>query len=169
MTNTVPDAGKGGRNMKLIALMFLLTFALGGGAGIYSYSAFGPGFQADAENAKKEDESEAPLEKKSLEIGRITMTLQDGLGGKPRHLLINPIVVIEAAGGELAEDDKDPAAALKPVLRDSFVEYLSQLTVREVSGSAGMSLVRKELARRASAHLENETVTGVLFQDFVIQ
>lgn len=113
--------------------------------------------------------AEAPLEKKSLEIGRITMTLQDGLGGKSRHLLINPIVVIEAAGDELAEEGKDPAAALKPVLRDSFVEYLSQLTVREVSGSAGMSLVRKELARRASAHLENETVTGVLFQDFVIQ
>lgn len=53
MTNTVPDAGKGGRNMKLIALMFLLTFALGGGAGIYSYSALGPGFQADDESAKK--------------------------------------------------------------------------------------------------------------------
>lgn len=168
MTNTVPDAGKGGRNMKLIALMFLLTFILGAGAGIYSYSAFGPDFEADVADAKNEEDGATPLEKQSLEIGRITMTLQDGLGGKPRHLLINPIVVIEADEEE-AESEKDPAAALKPVLRDSFVEYLSQLTVRDVSGSAGMSLVRKELARRASAHLENKTVTGVLFQDFVIQ
>ena len=55
------------------------------------------------------------------------------------------------------------------VLRDSYVEYLSQLKLSEVEGSAGMSTIRAELLRRARALYPKDAIKEVLLQDFLVQ
>ncbi|MBR9862832.1 MAG: hypothetical protein GYB24_05250 [Rhodobacteraceae bacterium] len=158
MTDSPPDVAKSGKGMKLIAVLLLAGFVAGTVAGVFAYKAMAPTQTEKVEVVEK-------VNMVQVDVGRITLSLQAGNGGIQRHLLVNPIVLLEETDSEdgLSSDE------MKALLRDSFVEYLSQLSVRDVSGSAGMSIMRSELKRRAAARLEDRTVSRILFQDFVIQ
>lgn len=158
MTDSPPDVAKSGKGMKLIAVLLLAGFVAGAVAGIFAYKAMAPTQTEKVEVVEK-------VNMVQVDVGRITLSLQAGSGGIQRHLLVNPIVLLEDTDSE----DGLSADEMKALLRDSFVEYLSQLSVRDVSGSAGMSIMRSELKRRAAARLEDRTVSRILFQDFVIQ
>lgn len=161
MTDSTSGTVKSGRSMKLIVVLIALAFVLGVGAGVYAFKLMAPATEQKAEMIHEETK----VNMVQIDIGRITLSLQDGNGDIQRHLLINPIVILEETDAEegLSADE------IRALLRDGFVEYLSQLSVRDVSGSAGMSIVRRELVRRAAARLDDRTVSRVLFQDFVIQ
>lgn len=144
--------------MKLIAVLLLVVFVLGIAAGFFAHKSLSPTETVQVEVVEK-------VNMVQVDVGRITLSLQAGSGAIQRHLLVNPIVLLEESDAE----DGLSLGEMKALLRDSFVEYLSQLSVRDVSGSAGMSIMRSELKRRAVARLEDRTVSRILFQDFVIQ
>lgn len=158
MTDSPPEIAKRGMGMKLIGILLLVVFILGIAAGVFAHKSLSPMQSEKVEVVEK-------VNMVQVDVGRITLSLQAGSGAIQRHLLINPIVLLE----ETESEDGLSVGEMKALLRDSFVEYLSQLSVRDVSGSAGMSIMRSELKRRAVARLEDRTVSRILFQDFVIQ
>lgn len=105
-----------------------------------------------------------------LAIGRITVNIAatGALGEKKnRFLVIEPTLVYDL-GYDTLEGSKG-MAVLQPAIRDSFIEYLSQLHENDVYGSAGLSELRSELLRRARLASDSEAPLNILLQDFVLQ
>lgn len=60
-------------------------------------------------------------------------------------------------------------AAKTPFLRDAFLEYLRQLTDRDLDGTLGLSTAKAELLKRARAVVGGDAPREVLIGDLVIQ
>ncbi len=170
MAEEAPAPKKSGPKFKLLLILVLVSFLGGAGAGVLAWTNMSVDAASDDHDAKNDDHEVAETHHVQVDVGRITLVLQTGEATDTRHLLVNPVVVLELeeedAGSHGAPLDTSDTRA---ILRDAFIEYLSQLSVRDVTGSAGMSLVRHELKRRAVAHLGDHSVSEVLFQDFVVQ
>lgn len=54
-------------------------------------------------------------------------------------------------------------------LRDSFQDYLRQLTERDLQGSHGLATVKNELLRRARSITESEAPRELLVSDLIVQ
>lgn len=166
------DKKKSGSGKILLAAC-LCVFGFGAAGGLYAYQSFGPeaeayaAAEAAAGHAKNKDGHGAhgspALEKATIDLGRIALSLDAG-GNAARRLLVAPVIRLE--GPAFEEDDE---IAAKQVLRDGYIEFLSQLSVRDTAGSAGLSYIRTEMKRRAAALLPDHEVEQILFQDFVIQ
>lgn len=105
-----------------------------------------------------------------LPLGRITVNVaaSGALSEKrSRFLVIEPTLLYVAAENS-GKDSTDMASHL-PAIRDSFIEYLSQLHENDVYGSAGLADLRAELLRRARLVTGSDAPTGILLQDFVLQ
>jgi flagellar basal body-associated protein FliL len=163
---------------KAILATALIAFLLGGGAGGYvALTKLRPATPVAGaeEDAKKETTHsiEGHDGANIIQVNRITLTLEMTGSGASRSLLVTPIIVVHPKKDAAIEDkhgsSDDVFSEMVPELRDNFIEYLSQLEPRDLTGSAGMSMLRAELKRRADAILENYDVDKVLFNDFVIQ
>ena len=105
-----------------------------------------------------------------LPIGRITVNIEasTGIGDKrSRFLVIEPTLVYDSQFDTLSTSGG--MAQLQPAIRDSFIEYLSQLHENDVYGSAGLAELRSELLRRARLVSQSEAPVNILLQDFVLQ
>ena len=163
---------------KPILVTALIAFLLGGGAGGYvaltAFPAISGQEVADV-NAKNENTQsiDSHADANIIQVNRITLTMNSSGGEKARSLLVTPVLAVHPTG-EAEEDDGHGSSdavfsEMVPELRDNFIEYLSQLEPRDLAGSAGMSMLRAELKRRANAILDGYSVDKVLFSDFVIQ
>lgn len=110
----------------------------------------------------------APIER----LIRISMTVAYDADALARHAA--------ASGGEAAEGGggghgggEAPAAggldAMTPHLRDVFLDYLRQITTRDLDGSLGFATVKAELLKRAKAVLGPDVPREVLIRDLVVQ
>ncbi|MFD2739539.1 flagellar basal body-associated protein FliL [Sulfitobacter aestuarii] len=150
----------------------LVAFLAGGGLGAYAWQALGPGFAPAQDPAAAP--SDAPGKPASarieFELGKTTVALGLPPGERPRYLMIAPVVVFSFTDPKVIDGvEKDPLPGAAAVLRDGFVEYLSQLHLREAEGSAGIVRIRSELLRRARALYPENDVREVLLQDFLVQ
>ena len=73
----------------------------------------------------------------------------------------------------LAYDDKaegaDQVEARKLYMRDSFQDYLRQMTERDLQGTIGLVTLKAELLRRARAITESEAPREILISDLIVQ
>ena len=73
----------------------------------------------------------------------------------------------------LVYDESQPGARnveeRKPYLRDSFQDYLRQLSERDVQGSAGLATLKAELLRRARTISGSEAPQDILISDLIVQ
>lgn len=67
------------------------------------------------------------------------------------------------------EDAAGRGAARLVHLRDAFTDYLRQLDERDLSGSAGLALLRADLLHRARVVLGPDAPLEVLVSDLVVQ
>lgn len=174
MTDAAPP-GKTprGRRWLLAAGLVAVTFVLGAAAGVYAAGFLGQG----------EDKPESPMAepvphaeqtgRMELAVGRIAVVIPSDQGSKRLHMLISPLVVAHSPTGspDAGHGAADAEAGTGPVaeLRDTFIEYLSQLREAEVRGSLGLVTLRAELLRRARAVAPELNASAVLIQEFVIQ
>ena len=177
MTDVAPPAkASRGRGPMLLVAVVAVVFAIGISAGFFAGGLFGrdeaPHEVAEAEPEPAEDTST----RVEVDVGRITVVIPaDDPRGGTLHLLITPLVVGHFEGepaeesGHGAPADEEAAPGPVPELRDSFIEYLSQLHETEVRGSAGLLNMRAELLRRAKAVAPDLNASAVLIQEFVIQ
>lgn len=63
----------------------------------------------------------------------------------------------------------DQVEARQLYMRDSFQDYLRQLTVRDLQGSLGLASLKAELLRRARAISGTDAPTEILVSDLIIQ
>ncbi|MAQ86017.1 MAG: hypothetical protein CMH12_22950 [Maritimibacter sp.] len=170
MADEAPAPKKSGPKIKLLVILVLVSFLGGAGAGVLAWTNMGLNAASEVDDAKNHTPEVAESHHVQIDVGRITLVLQTGETTDTRHLLVNPVVVLDLGSEDSGSHDAPTSNSdTVAVLRDVFIEYLSQLSVRDVTGSAGMSLVRGELKRRATASLSDQTVSEVLFQDFVVQ
>ncbi len=73
----------------------------------------------------------------------------------------------------LVYDNKIPGAEhveeRKVYLRDSFQDYLRQLSERDVQGTAGLTILKAELLRRARAVSGSQAPQDILISDLIVQ
>lgn len=81
-----------------------------------------------------------------------------------RFLKLNLALVYDdaAQGAERVE-------ARKIYMRDSFQDYLRQLTERDLQGSMGLVTLKAELMRRARAITESDAPQDMLVSDLIVQ
>ncbi|RMG17016.1 MAG: flagellar basal body protein FliL [Deltaproteobacteria bacterium] len=68
-----------------------------------------------------------------------------------------------------SEKDKAVVEQRRPLIRDIFISYLSDLTVEELKGSDGIARMKEELLRRCDKHLPGRPVRAIYVTDFVVQ
>ncbi|MGI3170986.1 flagellar basal body-associated FliL family protein [Pseudooceanicola sp. C21-150M6] len=73
----------------------------------------------------------------------------------------------------LVYDEAQPGAKhveeRKTYLRDSFQDYLRQLSERDLQGSAGLAILKAELLRRARTISGSEAPQEILISDLIVQ
>lgn len=81
-----------------------------------------------------------------------------------RFLKLNAALVYDGAapGATLIEERK-------LFLRDSFQDYLRQLSERDLQGSIGLAVLKGELLRRARAISESQAPQEILISDLIVQ
>lgn len=168
MTDTSNESGskKSKKRFGLPLLIGAAVLMLGaGGAAQYVTASTG-------DSATKVVAEVAPPVRHELEIGRIIVNVRPGsAGSKISHLVIDPVLEYEAPAteGEADEGAENDIAARKSHFRDAFIDYLANVSEVEVTGSAGMSVVRSELLRRARLVAGNEAPRAVLLQEYILQ
>ncbi|MEI4485511.1 flagellar basal body-associated FliL family protein [Frigidibacter sp. MR17.14] len=71
-------------------------------------------------------------------------------------------------GGEAAPGPQGVDAMI-PHLRDVFLDYLRQITTRDLDGSLGFATVKAELLKRAKAVMGPDVPREILIRDLVVQ
>lgn len=164
MTDTSNESGskKSKKRSGFLLLIGAAVVMLGaGGAAQYVTASTG--------NSATTADVVEPVIRHELEIGRIIVNVRPGANGsKVSHLVIDPVLEYEApAAGEGAAGDA--ISSRKSHFRDAFIDYLANVSEAEVSGSAGMSVVRSELLRRARLVAGNDAPSAVLLQEYILQ
>lgn len=165
MTEITADTPPRRRKFAVLALVGVI--ALGGICGMAAPFIFAQNHEASAAT----DPVQMQPAIRHLPIGRIAVNLRpiDADRTGARHLIVDTILTYDVnrlsagAGGDAGLEDQ------QPYLRDAFNEYLSNLTKDEVSGSSGMSRMRNELLRRATAVVGNDAPQAILIQDYILQ
>ncbi|WP_411839734.1 flagellar basal body-associated protein FliL [Paracoccus sp. ME4] len=166
MTDITNDSGtkRPKRRFGFLMLIGTAVVMLGaGGAAQYVTASTGDG------PVSGHAEAAAPV-RHELEIGRIIVNVRPGANGsKVSHLVIDPVLeyVTHATDGETV--DESAIASRKSHFRDAFIDYLANVSEVEVTGSAGMSVVRSELLRRARLVAGNDAPSAVLLQEYILQ
>lgn len=165
---TAPEGGKskknGRRALMLIGGAVLLVVGLATGAGIWRMQN-PPGEAGKTIEASQPDAGQA-----HLQIGRITVNVAaaGALSEKrTRYLVIEPTLLYRAEYDE--RPDGLRMEQHRAALRDSYIEFLSQLHENDVYGSAGLAELRAELLRRARLVSQSDAPISILLQDFVLQ
>ncbi|WP_212522775.1 flagellar basal body-associated FliL family protein [Actibacterium sp. MT2.3-13A] len=81
-----------------------------------------------------------------------------------RFLKLNLALVYDANA-----EGADRIEARKLYLRDSFQDYLRQLTERDLQGTMGLVTLKAELLRRARAITDSEAPQELLVSDLIVQ
>ena len=161
------QGGKSRANKRWFVLggIGVLLVGIAAGAGIWRMQK-----PSETETVISSDLRSGEIGQSQLPIGRITVNVAAAvaLGEKrTRYLVIEPTLVY-ASEFDTASTNGG-MAELQTTLRDSFIEYLSQLHENDVYGSAGLAELRAELLRRAKLVSQSEAPMNILLQDFVLQ
>ncbi|MEM9475687.1 MAG: flagellar basal body-associated FliL family protein [Pseudomonadota bacterium] len=170
-------APKSRRKLILAAAAVLVLVALGGGG--YVFLSSGPSeemAEKPKETQKKKAEDKpmddgtaaavnqqyavAPFKEIIVNISSITINGQ----ASSRFLKLNIALVYDpnAEGAERIEERQI-------YIRDSFVEFLRQVTERDLNGSAGLAFLKSELLHRVRLLAESDAPKDLLIADLVIQ
>ena len=177
------DAPKPKSKRRLIIVAALGLVVLGAGAGGYFFLMPGEDKMADAEKPKKKEEAVAKEkmaegEKKKEKSGDSTQHVVAPF----KEIIVN-ITSITARGEATSrflklnlsmvyDPNMEGAERLSErqiFIRDSYIDFLRQLTERDLSGSAGMAQLKGELLHRARRLAETDAPQEILIADMVIQ
>lgn len=71
---------------------------------------------------------------------------------------------------ELSDNDVlSRVQKLQPRIEDMFTVYLSELRIEDLSGSAGIYMLKEELRKRVDLILQSDGVEDILFKQLLIQ
>lgn len=168
---TAPPIGAKKKSRKLLMLALASGVLLGaaGGAGIWYKFDYVKSVIADHTGAKKPKAPVSSLQE--MPIGKIMVQIKDPEAKSKHHMLLELVLVYDPTLDD--EPQIKGQADLMPgrhaQIRDSFIEYLSQLTMKESQGTSGLATIRTELLRRARLVSGNDAPQAILIQDFVLQ
>ncbi|MEL6312490.1 MAG: flagellar basal body-associated FliL family protein [Pseudomonadota bacterium] len=170
-------ARKPRRKFVLVAVAVIAVAAIGVGgyfmlgAGPDEDMAEKPG-EAESEHAEenamgdgeaaaiKEKYAVAPFKEIIVNISSITINGQ----ASSRFLKLNIALVYDPTA-----EGAERIAERQIYIRDSFVEFLRQVTERDLNGSAGLAFLKSELLHRVRLLSESEAAKDLLIADLVIQ
>jgi len=158
--------GKG----RIAAILIMAASILGAGSGVTSYIVFTGPSEASTTISGEQPVTSSRAE---LPLGRIAINLrqQEGRSSRASHMVIDMVLEYDPGQDVAAPEGSttDAMTARHARLRDSFIEYLTQLSEAEVAGSSGLSAMRGELLRRARVVAGNDSPKALLIQDYILQ
>jgi len=86
-----------------------------------------------------------------------------------RYLRVKLLIVVDEANQKSVKELVDKQ---KPFLKSWLISYLSDQSLQEVSGAAGVNRIRREVRDRFNAQLSPdgaEFIEDILFDEFVVQ
>lgn len=153
----------GTKKMMMITGGGLLLVLLGGGGGAYFLLA-GHAEKASTKVASA-DAPQIPLvppQVTFMDMPDIVVNIQTA-DGSTAYLKLSVALELQAA------DEKPGLTALMPRVVDQFQEYLRELRVDDLRGSAGVMRVKEELIRRVNAAAAPYSVRDVLLKEMIVQ
>lgn len=165
-TESQTEKGKAKSRWRWIMIggLVVLLGGVAAGAGIWRMQNPTPP-QGKTVTANLADEGQA-----LLPLGRMTVNVAAAAAltdRRNRYLVIEPTLLYAANFDSREGEDK--METYQAALRDSFIEFLSQLHENDVYGSAGLAELRSELLRRARLVTQSDAPISILLQDFVLQ
>ena len=163
------------RILFIMGAIVLALLGTGGGAVV----AIGPANVLGMISGPKE-----PTEEEALASADEAPAEEEGEGGADDVLLLDDMIInlvrIEGAVNRYARVriaivyDRETLGigtleAKRAHLRDSFNDYLSQMTERDLQGTFGLVSLKEELLRRARVVAGQKAITDVLVTDLVFQ
>lgn len=86
-----------------------------------------------------------------------------------RYLRVKLLLVVDAA---FEKSVNDAVSKSKPLLKNWLIGYLSDKSLQDVSGAAGVNRLRREIWREFNAELfpdGSEKILDIFFEEFVVQ
>ena len=156
-----PAEKKPGKKRKLGWILICVVSILAGAA---APLAFGAGKLFSSNKAKPAEVEDEPV---TVSFGDVAVNLAEGRMG--RYLRVKIVIQIQAA--EQADFNKR-LDKRKPILRDWLIAHLSGKMLKDVSGSASVKRIQREIQERFEEVLYPEGEAKpfeVLFEEFVVQ
>ncbi|MDX1917287.1 MAG: flagellar basal body-associated FliL family protein [Rickettsiaceae bacterium] len=152
------NASVKGKRFLLVAIPIVIALIAGVSYGLYIlYSK-----PAVAPVATKEE-----LRKGSayyyVDVNNIIVTISSGdVGGKKNYLKISLSIQ-----SQTAESSKEITAKL-PIITDSFQTFLRELRRADLSGSAGVIMLKTQLLKRVNAIIAPQEALDILFKEIIL-
>jgi flagellar protein FliL len=172
------EAGAGGKRRRLLVasgLVLLLAGGAGGGAvlslgldGALALAGLGAGVSAEggdaavADAAKSSEAASAPDDVMIFDDLIVNLVRVEGSSNRYARVRVAVIYDREALGIGALE-------AKRQGIREGFNDFLSQLTERDLQGTYGLNVLKRELLRRARVLGGGDAVADVLVTDLVFQ
>jgi flagellar FliL protein len=147
------------RKTLMIAVPALLLVLGGGGAGAYFLFAGGDGAK---DGAQAEAVHITPPQVAFSNMQDILVNIQSN-DGTPAYLKLSV---------SLELDDEEHKAAIQPLMpriTDQFQDYLRELRLDDLKGSAGVLRLKEELLRRVNVAAAPYHVRDVLLKEMIVQ
>jgi flagellar FliL protein len=147
------------KKMLMIAVPALLLVIGGGGAGAYFFLFKG---SDKTQLAKADDVPLTPPKVAFSDMQDILVNIQSN-DGTPAYLKLGVSLELE--------DDAQKAALqpLMPRITDQFQDYLRELRLDDLKGSAGVLRLKEELLRRVNVAAAPYKVRDVLLKEMIVQ
>lgn len=150
---------KGGmKNLVLLIVVGLMAVAAGSAV---------PFFVKKSDKAKEQQATTKESKPALIPFGDAVVNLSEGR--LTRYLRVKLILVVSDTEEKTITD---LLAKKKPFLRNWLLGYLSDRSLEEVSGTAGVNRLRREIRDQFNAMLfpdGAEKIDDVLFEEFVVQ
>jgi flagellar FliL protein len=166
------DAGKVGGKKKILIIVLVVLLLAGGGAGAYFGGLIGGGEKGEATHAEEGGHGE-----------------EDAHGAEGEGAVAQPVYYeMEEFLNNLSTTGRTPSflkmtvtlqlknatvlpvvEANKPRIKDVINTYVRELRPSDLSGSAGVYRLRREVLERMNTVLEPGVVEDVLFDDIIVQ
>jgi flagellar protein FliL len=157
-TPVVAAAPASGRLRRIIFLVVVAGVSLG--AGILAPRYFGASSKHAAEMPK------LPPKQAFVPFGEVVVNLSEER--LTRYLRVKLILVID---GNHEKEHTEKITKAKATLKSWLISHLTDKSLKEVSGGAGVNRVRREVLEQFNVLLNHEPdlILDVLFEEFVIQ
>lgn len=150
------SAVKGKRFLLFLVPLILLVLA-GIGYGVFILYAK----PASIPQANKQQDSKAP-QYYFVDINNIIVTIASAQPGKKNYLKISLSVQVQTSDGQAVVNAK------LPIITDSFQTFLRELRRSDLSGSAGVIMLKAQLLKRINQIVAPQEVEDILFKEIIL-
>lgn len=162
-TPTAPPPKGGGKMWILLGACAVLAVGLGGAVPFFLFRQPGAGDKG----AHGDGHHRGDVKRAYVPFGDVVVNLNEER--LTRYLRVKMLLVVDA---DFEKSLAELVTKNKPVLKNWLIGHMSDKSLQEVSGAAGVNKLRREIWREFNAELfpdGSEKIRDIFFEEFVVQ